>query len=295
MLMNSSFDLEEQISPFMNVDFFGKSNIYNDMEDLENESLNQIKTESFDFLGEKRFSELENNNNKLIIPKESLSKENYNNTQPIKEEKKISIITSTISNNENTVTKTSKRNTQSTKYNYENIKRKIKHILLDCIINFLNKKLREIYNSKIGKGIVQKQFKTLNQREKSESNIQFNKDFLHKTIGEIFSEKISSRFTNYNPYHNKNLVNSLLNENNLSIQYYFKKLFSLTFLEYLQNFRGSKNIPELMDMPSIDEVLENYSNDPEYIENLHHYFDNYENITNNKRSRNSGKNKKNKK
>ena len=293
--MNYSFDLEEQISPFMNVDFFGKSNIFKDMEDLENESLTQIKTEIFDCLGEKRLSEFEDNNNKLIIPKESLSKENYNNSQPIEEKQKNFIITSTISNNENTVTKISKKNTQSSKYNYENIKRKVKHILLDCIINFLNKKLREIYNSKIGKGIVQKQFKTLNQREKSESNIQFNKDFLHKTIGEIFSEKISSRFTNYNPYHNKNLVDSLLNENNLSIQYYFKKLFSLTFLEYLQNFRGSKNIPELMDMPSIDEVLENYSNDPEYIENLHHYFDNYENITNNKRSRNSGKNKKNKK
>ena len=293
--MNYSFDLEEQISPFMNVDFFGKSNIFKDMEDLENESLTQIKTEIFDCLGEKRLSEFEDNNNKLIIPKESLSKENYNNSQPIEEKQKNFIITSTISNNENTVTKISKKNTQSSKYNYENIKRKVKHILLECIINFLNKKLREIYNSKIGKGIVQKQFKTLNQREKSESNIQFNKDFLHKTIGEIFSEKISSRFTNYNPYHNKNLVDSLLNENNLSIQYYFKKLFSLTFLEYLQNFRGSKNIPELMDMPSIDEVLENYSNDPEYIENLHHYFDNYENITNNKRSRNSGKNKKNKK
>ena len=293
--MNSSFDLEEQISPFMNVDFFGKSNIFKDMEDLENESLTQIKTEIFDCLGEKRLSEFEDNNNKLIIPKESLSKENYNNSQPIEEKQKNFIITSTISNNENTVTKISKKNTQSSKYNYENIKRKVKHILLDNIINFLNKKLCEIYKSKIGKGIVQKQFKTLNQREKSESNIQFNKDFLHKTIGEIISEKISSRFTNYNPYHNKNLVDSLLNEKNLSIQNYFKKLFSLTFLEYLQNFRGSKNIPELMDMPSIDEVLENYSNDPEYIENLHHYFDNYENITNNKRSRNSGKNKKNKK
>lgn len=293
--MNYSFDLEEQISPFMNVDFFGKSNIFKDMEDLENESLTQIKTEIFDCLGEKRLSEFEDNNNKLIIPKESLSKENYNNSQPIEEKQKNFIITSTISNNENTVTKISKKNTQSSKYNYENIKRKVKHILLECIINFLNKKLREIYNSKIGKGIVQKQFKTLNQREKSESNIQFNKDFLHKTIGEIFSEKISSRFTNYNPYHNKNLVDSLLNENNLSIQYYFKQLFSLTFFEYLQNFRGSKIIPELKDMPSLDEVLENSSYDPDYIENLHYYFDKYEDITNKKRSRNSGKNKKNKK
>ena len=279
-------------------DFFGESNLFYAMENIENESLSQ-KTDSFDFdfIEKKRLSEFEDNNNELIIPNESLSQENYNYniTQQNEEEQRESIITSTISNNENTVTKTSKKNTQSSKYNYENIKRKVKHILLDCIINFLNKKLREIYNSKIGKGIVQKQFKTLNQREKSESNIQFNKDFLHKTIGEIFSEKISSRFTNYNPYHNKNLVNSLLNENNLSIQYYFKQLFSLTFFEYLENFRGSKIIPELKDMPSLDEVLENSSYDPDYIENLHYYFDKYEDITNKKRSRNSGKNKKNKK
>ena len=279
-------------------DFFGESNLFYAMENIENESLSQ-KTDSFDFdfIEKKRLSEFEDNNNELIIPNESLSQENYNYniTQQNEEEQRESIITSTISNNENTVTKTSKKNTQSSKYNYENIKRKVKHILLECIINFLNKKLREIYNSKIGKGIVQKQFKTLNQREKSESNIQFNKDFLHKTIGEIFSEKISSRFTNYNPYHNKNLVNSLLNENNLSIQYYFKQLFSLTFFEYLENFRGSKIIPELKDMPSLDEVLENSSYDPDYIENLHYYFDKYEDITNKKRSRNSGKNKKNKK
>ena len=279
-------------------DFFGESNLFYAMENIENESLSQ-KTDSFDFdfIEKKRLSEFEDNNNELIIPNESLSQENYNYniTQQNEEEQRESIITSTISNNENTVTKTSKRNTQITKYIYENIKRKVKHILLECIINFLNKKLREIYNSKIGKGIVQKQFKTLNQREKSESNIQFNKDFLHKTIGEIFSEKISSRFTNYNPYHNKNLVNSLLNENNLSIQYYFKQLFSLTFFEYLENFRGSKIIPELKDMPSLDEVLENSSYDPDYIENLHYYFDKYEDITNKKRSRNSGKNKKNKK
>ena len=279
-------------------DFFGESNLFYAMENIENESLSQ-KTDSFDFdfIEKKRLSEFEDNNNELIIPNESLSQENYNYniTQQNEEEQRESIITSTISNNENTVTKTSKRNTQITKYNYENIKRKVKHILLECIINFLNKKLCEIYKSKIGKGIVQKQFKTLNQREKSESNIQFNKDFLHKTIGEIFSEKISSRFTNYNPYHNKNLVDSLLNENNLSIQYYFKQLFSLTFFEYLENFRGSKIIPELKDMPSLDEVLENSSYDPDYIENLHYYFDKYEDITNKKRSRNSGKNKKNKK
>ena len=279
-------------------DFFGESNLFYAMENIENESLSQ-KTDSFDFdfIEKKRLSEFEDNNNELIIPNESLSQENYNYniTQQNEEEQRESIITSTISNNENTVTKTSKKNTQSSKYNYENIKRKVKHILLDCIINFLNKKLCEIYKSKIGKGITQKQFKTLNQREKSESNIQFNKDFLHKTIGEIFSEKISSRFTNYNPYHNKNLVNSLLNENNLSIQYYFKQLFSLTFFEYLENFRGSKIIPELKDMPSLDEVLENSSYDPDYIENLHYYFDKYEDITNKKRSRNSGKNKKNKK
>lgn len=180
---------------------------------------------------------------------------------------------------------------KNTKYTPENLLRKVKHILLECILLFLNKIICKVYNNQIGNGIAIKQFKNLNQKEKSEPSIQYNKDFLNKTIGEILSEKISKRMTNYSPFHNKNLVEKLLNENNITIKKIFQKLFNLTFFDYLEHFRGTKPNDILKGMPSINKAFQKYSDDPDYITNLNYYFQNYDIIINKKKSRKSKKKK----
>ena len=191
----------------------------------------------------------------------------------------------------NAITQKTSEKKKITKFSSDNFIRKVKHILLDCIISFLNTKIRKLNNNKIGKGIAIKQFKNLNQKEKSNPNIQYNKDFINKTIYEILSEKISKRLSNFSPFHNKNLVENLLNDKKNSIE--FKRLFTLTIFDYLNHFRGSKYYDILREMSSLDKELQKYQDEPDYILNLKYYFQNYENIINNKKSRKSKKNKEN--
>ena len=146
-----------------------------------------------------------------------------------------------------------------------------------------------LYNGNIGKGILTKQLKKLNQKL-SNSNIKFNKEFLFKSIRDIFSDKISSRITNCPPEHNKIIIQSLLNEKDINKKNYFNNLFSLTFFQCLEHFRGTNSYPELKEMNTLKNELKKYSN-IDYVSNLDYYFHNYEIIINKKKSRKSRKQK----
>ena len=157
----------------------------------------------------------------------------------------------------------------------DNTRRKIKHLVLDSTMNFTNGKISESYNNKIGKGICLKQLISLNQKQKSSSNIDFNKEFLYKTIGEIMSDKISSKFTNFLPDHNKRT--------------YFTKLFNLTFLQCLEHYRGTKTYPELIGMKVLTDDIKDGKIEENYVDNLEYYLNDYERIIQNKKSRKSKK------
>lgn len=177
---------------------------------------------------------------------------------------------------------------RSTKYDGDNMRRRCKHILLDNLIELINKQISIAFNNNIGKGICIKQLQNLNQKQKSEPNIEFNKKLLTKTIGEIFSEKISGRITNFSPNHNLNLIHQLLNDTNPNIKNYFSKLFSLTFIQCLGHFRETEFHEELRGMKVLRKECESID-DEDYVKNLEYYFNNYEKIINNKKSRKSKK------
>ena len=165
-----------------------------------------------------------------------------------------------------------------TKFSDDNIRRKCKHIILDTFLHYVNLIIRKFYNNNIGKGILEKQLKSLNQKQKSESNITFNQEFLEKTMAEIFSENISGRITNFPPDHNKKLILSLLNEEDPRKRIFFNKLFSLTFLQCLDHFREKKIYPVLNGMTTLSKKLLNYADDKDYYSNIEYYFLNYEGI-----------------
>ena len=171
------------------------------------------------------------------------------------------------------------------KFSDDNLRRKSKHLVLDSIFNFTNKKIKEKYNGNIGNGRFVKQLLILNQKQKSDASIKFNKEFLNKNLGDIFSEKISSRYTTYNPYHNKCLIKLLTNNDDEDKKIYFSKLFRITFIDCLRHFRGSKKIEELEGMNGFDNIKSKYENDEDYLKSLEYYIMNYEEIINNKRTR----------
>ena len=98
------------------------------------------------------------------------------------------------------------------KFSVDVLSKKVKHLVLKNLLNFINKKISEKYKSKIGRGVFIKKLLTINQKQKANITIQFNQEFLNKSLREIFSENISTKYTNYPLFHNKNLIENLLND-----------------------------------------------------------------------------------
>lgn len=221
----------------------------------------------------------EENENKINSETESISKkakENTNDNKTVIKKKRGRPGTAGTTGDHN-------------KFSDDNLRRKVKHLLIDNLLSFINNKIYKIYKGQVGNGIFVKKLLTLNQRQKTDSTIQFNKDLLQKSLGEIFSDDISAKFTIFPLEHNKNLIIKFLNEEDEEKKEYFNKLFSITFMDSLEHFRGSKIINELKGLKGIESIK---SDDEEYLSQLRFYFNNYEKIIFNKKSRNRKNQKK---
>lgn len=177
------------------------------------------------------------------------------------------------------------------KFSDDNLRRKIKHIVLSNIMGFINEKIDILYNGNIGNNIFKKKFLTFNKNQKADATVNYNQNFLNKSLGDIFSDEISAKFTNFRSDHNKILVKTLINEKDEKKRVYFNNLFKLSFLECLKHFRRSVNIEELDGVRCFDEFKETLNEEDEYIRLLEYYINNFEVIIMRKKSRKS-KNKK---
>ena len=181
------------------------------------------------------------------------------------------------------------------KYTSDNIIRKCKTVLINVLFNFINKKIKDIYKKSLENSSNPKKLMKMNQSQIINSRVKYNQSFLYKTLKEIFSENLSLRCSKYKIDHNKNLINELLNEKDKIKQIFFNDLFSLTFLDCINHFRGSKNIYCLEGLPNYNEICQNLNGDDDYKESFKCYIDNFENIIKNKKSRKSNKDANNKK
>ena len=187
--------------------------------------------------------------------------------------------------------KTDKSKSINNKFADSCLRTKGKHILSVKLIKFINNKINEIYNGKIGNGITIKKLLKISYNQNGNVNVKYNKDFLNKTIGDIFSENISTSYTNFKLDHNKILIKQLMEEEDISKKNYFNKLFNLTFLECLKHFTKEEFIPELNGLDEYENEIKKYDDDLNYKKCLDYYLKNYEELINKKRSRKSKKKK----
>ena len=173
----------------------------------------------------------------------------------------------------------------------DNLIKKCKHLVLDSVMEFINKKIFTIYNGNIGNNIYRKELLTLNKKQKSNSNIIFNREFANKTISDILSDNISTRYTNYLPEHNKLLIQKLRNDNDEIKKIYFNILFNITFNQCLSHFIGKEFIEELEGMKCFEDIKDTLGDDVEYINLVKYYLENFENIVKNKNPRRPKKSK----
>lgn len=179
------------------------------------------------------------------------------------------------------------------KYTDDNVRRKIKHLILESLFKFINNKIKEIYGENIGKGIFEKQLLKINKKQKSEAKIEHDKKLLQKSIGDIFSVNITRKYRNFSPNQNKKLINDLKTDEKSGNIKYFQNLFNLSFLECLKHYRGEKNILELEGLEGIQLVKDTYKNEEYYLKYLEYYIQNFEKIIYKKKEKHFKKKKNN--
>lgn len=161
---------------------------------------------------------------------------------------------------------------------------------LDLILNFFNKKIKEIYNNELGNYINRKELLKINQEQKQKMNRNYNESLLDKTMEKIFSVNISQKYTNYPPTFNKELINNLLNEKDDEKKNKLNSLFNKTFRQCIRHLRGDEIIDGLegLEKEYIEcikrefNVLEENEDEKNYKFKFFEIFNNFENIFNKK-------------
>ena len=171
------------------------------------------------------------------------------------------------------------------KYSEDNVIRKIKSLLLSYILNFVNNYIKKVYNGNIGKGIFEKKLKKISQLQVLDSKK--DKDFLSRNLKDIFSDKISGKYSCYSLDHNEKVIDALLNEENLEKRKQIEILFSFTFSNLLNYIIGKEIIPELAGLEKLEQICHKFENDQEYYHLIKHYIINFEDIIMRKKIRNS--------
>ena len=158
----------------------------------------------------------------------------------------------------------------------DNMQRLCKHLLLETLRDFINKKIEFVYGGNIGNGLLKKELLKIEQKQKLDYHSDFNKIFLNKTIKDIFSEKITNKITYFEKDHNKKLIDELIRDKGDE----FERLFNLTFIECLEHFSGVNYRIELEGLKLFNEHKENiinkYSkNDESFYYNLESFIKDY--------------------
>ena len=313
-------EINEQHSIFNNSNYFTLN--FNFLNHGENKDLNTINNNSFlsslinrnmniiNDLGfnnkshfSKKISNIENKNKKIFVISHNKreSDVNLDLENKIKNKiKKINYLDTSFCNNKknnlliNNIQKEKikekfKRDGKHDKFTDDNLRRKCKHLVLNSVIELINKRIFSIYDGNIGNNIFRKEILTLNKFQISNANIEFDRILIHKKISDILSENISSRYTNYIPQHNKLLIERLKNESDDKKNFYFNKLFNLTFFDCMEHFIGKKYFEELEGMICYESIGNTLDENEEYINIIKFYLENFEKIINNKKARKSKK------
>ena len=241
-----------------------------DSEDINEDEIYFIKDIN---IKENNIINFNNIDKKTIIPSEKNIEENFINQKRKQGRKK----------------KDSLEEGQHNKKTFDNILRRIKNSLLNSFRILLNSKIKNAYNFKK----LRKKWKLLkiNPKHARNSNIEFNKVFIHKSLKEIFSEETTIKNL-CNRDHNKILIEQLLKEKNTEKRKIFEILFNLTFLDLMKYSVGERpDLIELQGLSLSQKLLNEMALDEEYSELILDILKNIETILENKFPRN--KNKKN--
>ena len=179
------------------------------------------------------------------------------------------------------------------KFLFNNLLRRVKKITFDSIMKYDNLIISKLYNN-IGDGVYIKKLFRNNHCQTKTTTTSYNQVLLNKTQREIFSEKISSRYSSYPLDHNEKLINKLLNEKDEVKRKIFEILFNKTILQCIEHLTGKKRYKELDGLEEIyKSEMKELDEDEDYKNKLKYILNNIEKILNEKKQRKNKTKKKN--
>ena len=174
---------------------------------------------------------------------------------------------------------------------FDNLLKRIKHSLLKGLRVFINIKIKEVY--KDDKKLSSLELLTLTQEQANNSKIAFNKIFIHKSIKEIFSEQLSTKYKSkkdnlYN--HNEEVIKKLLPKKDIEKRNIFENILNLKFIDVVNYVIGKRNdLTQLYGLKLAENLSASLSIDEEYSNVIYYTMKNLEKILNEKKSRNRSK------
>ena len=163
----------------------------------------------------------------------------------------------------------------------DNIIRKCKSLVLDSSLEYLNNQIKKIYNGNIGQGMNMKKLLDIGQEQKTDNTINYMRQFIHKTLKEIFSANISLKYTSYLPNYNRIIINRMLNDPDKERKEKLNKIFNLTFKDCLNIFIGNNKYDDIDGFPTFDEVKLKLDEDEKYLDKIKEGLINFEDILKN--------------
>ena len=170
---------------------------------------------------------------------------------------------------------TGKSLTKHTKYSIDNMQRRCKSLILTYTLEYLNYQIKKIYNGNIGNGIYIRKLFDINQEQKANNSVDYVRNFMNKTVKEIFSAHISKRYTSFLPNHNQIVINRALNEKDETKREKFEKLFNLTFVDCLQKFLGKDNSEDSEGFTLFSHIKYKLHDDKEYLDRLEKFLNEF--------------------
>ena len=130
------------------------------------------------------------------------------------------------------------KNNKKVNSSINNLPRTIKTHIFKVILEFYNKKIEIALKGNINFGIDSKKIKNI-----KENMNEFSLNKLNKTMKDIFSGDLSTKFSSHKPSHNREIINELINEGDKKEE--FDKLFNKTLKECIIHLKGEKKIEGL--------------------------------------------------
>ena len=180
--------------------------------------------------------------------------------------------------------KNSKEQGFHNKFTFDNIIRKIKAISMKSFFNFFNNKIKEVYKDSEVKSLWG--LKKLNQSQIKNSNIEYNRLFFEKSLKDIFSDDITTKWKTEGRDHNKKLIEKLLNEENKGKKIIFEKILNYKFIDIVKYLRGEREgLDELKGLDFDKYMWNKIKKDENYLIIFKNNMENIEKLIQNKKPR----------